>query len=403
MSRTFIVVQLLAVVVASAAWVLTPQQAARSLAASTSSFGAAPVASLKAVDGTPISLTRTEPFRVQPFYNRPDLVSDEDLRMVLDKIRPDFPRRGTKSNYIEHALRVWGKTATFADDATWSGEEMVDYLTDHAKYAKAWDVPVTLLEPRGNRLSVKWGRELGSSVHHDHWLACLTEAGVSIDHPVFGPGRSNHTLKDILAESVRDFELDEREVEWTAMAFGLWLSPTREWIGNEGREFNFDMIARRLARGDCYRGVCAGTHRVYSLMVLVRLDDEFDILSDDGRAVAWEYLEYVRDRISDAQWEDGRWATDWPSGELSRTNPLDEPIYKQVIATGHQLEWLSIAPVELHPPAETISKAMQWIIDTTNAQTNETVDGHYTFYSHVGAALANWRSEHPADAWRRLE
>lgn len=387
--RTFLAVQLIAAVIAGVTWVATPNQAATTL--------------LAAVTPGKAIASRVEPYRVQPFYNRPDLVSDEDLRAVLAKVRPVFPRRGTKSNYIEHAVRVWGHDSTFADDAAWSGEEMVNYLTDHAKFASAWDRPVSLMENRPNGVSVNWGSEIGQSVHHDHWLASLTEAGVPLEHPVFGPGRTNHTLADVLAEAVRDFELDEREAEWTAMAFGLWLPPTREWIGDRGRRFDFDMVAERLARGDCYSGVCAGTHRVYSLMLLVRLDDEFDILSDAGRATAWRYLGHTRDMIVDAQWDDGRWATNWPAGADAKLNKPDEPTYKQVIATGHHLEWLSIAPVELHPPAESIAKAMHWIIETTKARTDEEVAGHYTFYSHVGAAVANWRSEHPADAWRRLE
>lgn len=393
MLRTFLTVQAVVVAVAAASWVLTPTTAVRPLLASSEASSVSP----------PEVSGHTQPYRVRPLYNRPDLVNDADLRAVLEKVRPMFPRRGTKSNYIEHALRVWGKDAMFADDAVWSGAEMVDYLTDHAKYKLAWDQPVTLIEPRPEGLAIRWGRDLGASVHHDHWLASLTEAGVSLDHPVFGPGRANNTLKDVLNESLRDFELDEREVEWTAMAFGLWLPPTRDWIGRDGRVFSFDMLAKRLTRGDCQWGVCAGTHRVYSLMLLVRLDDEHDILSDEGRAIAWRYLEHTRDMISQSQYDDGRWATDWPLGEASKSNPIDEPLHKQVIATGHHLEWLSIAPVELHPDPETIAKAMKWIIATTRERTPEEVLGHYTFYSHVGAAVANWRSEHPADAWRRLE
>lgn len=389
MTKTFLSVQLAVALIAAASWVFTPSRSATPLLAAASSANT--------------ESSRVEPYRVQPLYNRPDLVSDADLRAVLDKVRPTFPRRGTKSNYIEHAVRVWGMGATFSDANAWSGVEMVDYLTDHAKYILAWDRPVTLLQEQGDGLTVKWGRDYGASVHHDHWLASLTEAGVPLDHPVFGPGRADHTLADVVNEAVRDFQLDEREAEWTAMAFGLWLPPTREWTGHDGRRFSFDMIAERLARGDCQSGVCAGTHRVYSLMLLVRLDDEFDILSDAGRATAWRYLEHVRDVITDSQYDDGRWASDWPLGEASKANPIDEPLHKQVIATGHQLEWLSIAPVELHPPAESIAKAMKWIIQTTRDRTAEEVAGHYTFYSHVGAAVANWRSEHPADAWRRLE
>jgi hypothetical protein len=72
-----------------------------------------------------------------------------------------------------------------------------------------------------------------------------------------------------------------------------------------------------------------------------------------------------------------------------------------VIATGHHLEWLAIAPEMLHPPREQIRKAAKWIIQDTLQQSDETLSEHYTFYSHVGNALALWRKTRPADFWQR--
>ena len=88
-------------------------------------------------------------------------------------------------------------------------------------------------------------------------------------------------------------------------------------------------------RGHKTYGVCGGTHRVYSLMSLVRLDDEFNILSDEVHAEAIKYLASVRDILLVTQFEDGH----WPDGEAALDTPEDYDAYKDVVATGHHLEW----------------------------------------------------------------
>ena len=57
---------------------------------------------------------------------------------------------------------------------------------------------------------------------------------------------------------------------------------------------------------------------------------------------------------------------------------------KRVIATGHHLEWLSIAPIELHPPRGQILKAADWLIANVEKTPQDEIDANYTFYSHVG-------------------
>jgi hypothetical protein len=345
---------------------------------------------------------RTSPLTVAPLYDRPDFVSDEDLAAVLRQVLPRFPRAQLKPNFVEHAVRIWGVAAQFHDPEVLDGAELRDVLTDHGRYSKSWanQNVKPLLTMRSTGVAIRFGTEPGASVHHDHWLASLTEAGIALDAPVYGPGRRGATIANVLSESLRDFQLDETEVEWTAMAFGLWLPPTKEWTGANGRRYSFDLIVDRLVRGQRLLGVCSGTHRIYSLMLLVRLDDEFDILSDEGRAMAWSYLEEVRDDIIASQQADGQWPSNWADGAAAAEKPLDEEQYKQVIATGHHLEWLAIAPRALHPPDEQIGRAARWIIDATVAQTPAEIQERYTFFSHVGNALALWRNTHPADSGR---
>ena len=349
-----------------------------------------------------VEITREKPLMIQPLYDDAEVVSDEELAAVLRRVRPRFKANELSPNHVEHALRTWRMDATFEDPEIMSGEEMVDFLTNHGKYLASWGretEPILMDRPEG--VAIRWGSVKGASVHHDHWLACLTEAGVPLNHRVYTPARTDRTIHDTVQEALRDMRLDEVETEWTTMAFAYWLPPTKSWRQNDGREVTFDMLARRLIRGHKRFGVCAGTHRVYSMMSLIRLDDEFDILSDDVRDEVWAYLENVRDLIKVLQFEDGMWPGNWQAGKSAVTDPIAEPVYKKVIATGHHLEWLAIAPKELHPPKEQILKAADWIIDNVTSKTEEEIRGSYTFYSHVGNALALWRSTRAPDAWRK--
>jgi hypothetical protein len=347
---------------------------------------------------SPVAVIHREvPLSVGPLYNDPDVVSDAELSAVLERIVPRFAAENLKPNFVEHALRTWGIDATFRDPAAMSGAQMRDFLTDHGRFVAAWGrdaEPLLIDQPAG--VSIRWDDQPGASVHHDHWLASLTEAGVKLHDPVFTPARGNMTFNDVLQQSLRDFRLDEREVEWSAMAFGFWLCPTATWHTAEGREMSFDRIAGRLMRGHGRFGVCSGTHRVYSLAVLLRLDDEHHILSPSVRGEVFAHLQNVRDLMIASQLEAGCWPSNWSDGADAVTQPVDEPDYKRVIATGHHLEWLAIAPRELHPPRERILKAADWIIKTTIETPDDVIASQYTFFSHVGNALALWRGTRPA-------
>lgn len=351
-----------------------------------------------------VVVPREKPLAIAPLYDRPDLMSDADLAAVLKQVQPRFPRLALKPNYVEHALRTWGIGAEFQDPAVLSGKELTEFLTDNGKYINSWGKDIApLLHDLPTGVAIRFDRTDGSSVHHDHWLASLTEAGVTLQTPVFSPGRHNATIHTVLDQALRDFRLDERETEWTALAFGLWIAPQKQWVGGDGRHYSFDLLSQRLRRGQKELGVCSGTHRVYSLMVLIRLDDEHDILSDAERKNAWGYLESVRDRITASQFPDGHWPSNWPDGKAAVEKPVADDFKTTVIATGHHLEWLSIAPQELHPPEDTIQRAMQWIIKTTKDQPPQTILANYTFFSHIGKAAALWRKTSPEAFWEAWE
>ncbi|MBI3860955.1 MAG: hypothetical protein HY290_03580 [Planctomycetia bacterium] len=351
-----------------------------------------------------VHIERELPLRVESLYDDPELVSDEELLKVLKQVLPKFSQQNLKPNFVEHALRIWGVDAEFRDPLVLSGPQLRDVLTDNGRYLASWgDKVQPLLVESRDGVEVRWGKEEGASVHHDHWIACLAEAGAPLDEPIFTPAKHTRTINDAVQQALRDFRVDEREYEWSAMAFGLWLPPVKTWRAADGRQVSFEMLVHRLLRGDKRFGVCSGTHRLYSLVLLARLDDQFSILSPEVHEEIMAHMRGVRQLLIDSQFADGHWPSNWELGAEALAKPIDDPLRKQVISTGHHLEWMAIAPEELHPPRELIRKAARWAIDTTVSRTPAQILEHYTFYSHIGGALSLWRKTRPADFWRAHE
>jgi hypothetical protein len=351
-----------------------------------------------------VALMSEKATTVESLYDDAEVVSDDELASVLKKILPRFSRDHLRPNLVEHALRTWGSEVEFTNPDIISGPQMKEFLTDMAKFVESWGQNANpLLIAKNDGIHVRFAEDRSGSVHHDHTLAALTEAGLSLDDSVYTTAREMR-VRNIVIEALRDFHLDELETEWSVMSFGLWLAPqkTVAWHNGEGRRITFDMLAERLMRNHKRDGVCLGTHRVYSLVLLVRLDGQSDgqLITKETHGQIMEYLASVRDLIAASQRPDGSWTSNWTDGAEaeSRADP-GEPMSKQVIATGHHLEWLSIAPVELHPPREQILKAADWLIANVEKTPQVEIDRDYTFYSHVGKALAMWRHTSPADFW----
>jgi len=69
----------------------------------------------------------------------------------------------------------------------------------------------------------------------------------------------------------------------------------------------------------------------------------------------------------------------------------------RIIATGHALEWWSLAPEELLPPRETVVRAVRWVVGTVDELSEEEIQANISFLSHAGRALSQWRGREPAE------
>ncbi len=342
---------------------------------------------------------QNEPFRVAPLYDDPRVVTDDQLLDVLYRLRPRLRGPQPKVNHVDHALRFWGLEAKFRDPECLSGEEMRDLLLDHRRFAAAWGRDAQpLLVPLRNGVRVRTQEGLATASHVDHTLGCLAEVGVPLEHPILtanGPSR----VQAMLEQSLRDFSLNQLEYEWSTLAYTLYLAPTQSWITSEGQRVSFDTLAERLMRQRLNEGVCMGNHRLHTLTMLLRVDEQSPRLSPEQRQRVVEHLQDATRRLIASQHTEGYWLGNWPEppGAASASDAVEDTIARRVLGTGHALEWWALAPEEVHPPRETIIRAGQWLVRTIQGMDDAQIKDNYTFLSHAGRALALWRGRFPAE------
>lgn len=244
-----------------------------------------------------------------------------------------------------------------------------------------------------------------SSSHNDHTLACLAEVGTPLSYPVVTPQRET-TFRDIVEQSLRDFSLNQREYEWSTLAFVLFIKDTNHWTTADGQDVSFDMLAERIMRQEMPQGVCMGNHRLHALVMMLRVDDMWDgpepMLSPAMREKIVEYLGGITKRLVAHQHKDGFWNSKWPTAKPASSTPTEvegDRLGDRVIATGHTLEWWALVPKKdrsaILPPIDVLRRAAQWLTRTVDEMSEDDVRRNNSFLSHAGRALTLWRGKYP--------
>jgi hypothetical protein len=352
-----------------------------------------------------LPIPNNTPRVITPRHQRPDLVSREDASRILARLQPQLRGRNPKINSVEHALRLWGTSAIFADENTLSGAEMRELLLDHRSFAAAWGPkakPFVMPDTRDpQRIAFRTDAGNATSSHIDHTLACLAEVGTPFDFPVITP-RGESTVGRGLAESLRQFSLNQEEYEWSTLVFLHYFPEIREWTSTEGQRITWDRLAERMMRQRFVQGVCFGQHRLYTLAALLRVDEESPRLTPAMRSRVVEHLRQATEALTKSQHADGWWAGDWPGMEADGPNSALEgpfgPQADRLLMTGHVLEWWAYAPEEALPVDETLARATRWLIAEIDGLSQEQIQRYYPFLTHAGRALALWHGIEPHEA-----
>ncbi len=357
---------------------------------------------------------RAEPLAVGPLYDDPRVISDAELRRLLARL-PLAGARGAPAApiaQVDHSLRLWGRRPPFDDPEQLPSWEMQRRLLDHQHFSLVYrgaQAPLLLDDRDADSgdagVRVRVGVDDASASHVDHTLATLGEIGMPLSSPVRTALRET-TLRSLLEGSLRSFSLHQAEVEWSALAYALYLPPAKRWLSSEGEEVSFDRLAERLMRARAGAGACSANHRLHALVTFLRVDDQMaeagegGILAPGARRRIVDFLADTTAAFVRHQHAQGFWNFDWPSAARAALEPTErdgDRLSDRIIATGHVLEWWALAPEELQPPRSVVHAAARWLIDVIDRLAPAEIQRYNSFLSHAGRALALWRAKLPAE------
>jgi hypothetical protein len=331
------------------------------------------------------------PHAIEPTVRLPGLIDEASVRQAVGRLAPD--RLGSVS-YALHVLRLFGPAAECRGER---GRTVVlEALLDNDQSLASFGMPTLVdtrygvrcrtVEPRNARY------QLWREAHPNQLLAVLSEVGVPLSRPLSTPG-GRRAVRHLLEDALANFELGDTQLEWSALSFALYLPPQDSWQDKYGVRYTFDGLAQELM-GRPFRpeSPCAGTHQLYTLTALLRVDAEAPVLSPPVREQLREYLRQTAERAVRAQAPDGNWDVRWyeESGRpAAPQKPEAGADVGAVLATGHHMEWLMRLPPEMVPPEDCLARAARWLHVRLLADPASALAENYCPYSHAGRVLGD--------------
>lgn len=355
---------------------------------------------------------RRNPIPIKPASGLEDLVPAARIKRLLQLLAPSW--NSLKISRILHALRLWGRDSvfprthfeSFGGNRVFSGEELLRFFSDESFYrtvAKS-DAPLFRKTRSGWRPRYTSGNAasfVGSFTHQDDFLRVAAELGLPTDFQMSASG-DVFAVGDLLRASISTFELS-RESEWSAEAFARYLAPSNSWVNSRGEAFSFDDLVTTLVAPQKKTRACLETHVVYSLVALLRVHSEYGILSDRSVRKIRTHLERTLTLLSldyEAS-KEGYWSGQWLNRDRD-TPPADHAspqFFLDLIATGHHLEWIAIAPPDLRPDKAVVQAValniLETAIDPSTFKSAFNRESAYLGLTHLAGALCMMKHAHP--------
>ena len=114
---------------------------------------------------------------------------------------------------------------------------------DDSVLVSAWGKktkPLLIPSPAGVDVRMQQGN--ASASHVDHTLASLAEVGTPLEFPMQLRDRKS-SVESLLKHALSDFNLNQREYEWTTLALALYAPSSEPWVSHEGQEVDFNRLA----------------------------------------------------------------------------------------------------------------------------------------------------------------
>lgn len=241
---------------------------------------------------------------------------------------------------------------------------------------------------------------LGDESHRDQCLASLAEFGIPLSTPLRVDGQE-FTLLNVLEDSVANFHIEQSELEWSVVAYAMYMPSPTGWANRFGESFTFDQCAREMMNRPIESASCGGTHRFMSLTFLLRIDSQTRIFCEEVREEVSDFLQRALACAGQNQGADGAWEIGWNRTLFSTTAEADsnggdqkfgEP--GRLIMTGHIAEWLLYLPDSFDVDPGIFRRSGQWLSVRLNDVSEEELWKGICPYTHAFCAVKEPPSTH---------
>lgn len=195
-----------------------------------------------------------------------------------------------------------------------------------------------------------------ASIVHD-----CSRAGVPATAPIVTPSG-----RGILQDAINDLKANfssEMEQDWATVALAYYLPPDRTWTNKFGERFSFDSQVERFTQSKIGEGSsCAGTHALMTLTVILGIDQQQRILSDQNRGRAHAFLRDAKNLLEENQKGTGAWDIDWANSTPLQDIPWEWSDTRELLVTGHILDWQSAVPSEFRLSDPCLKKGLRFVV-----------------------------------------
>lgn len=303
------------------------------------------------------------PYTVEPMVEVLFPKDSSDCASIQSILRstPSVPLTGPAAIHLLRAYRM----STLARGDVKTGTDIIRHLTGLTQTTPSNEALPFVKTRSGIRFRAYHARGAGNQLgesHRDLFLATFAELGVPLSTSLANLGADRVELSDALRDSVTHFHLDQDPIEWTSIAYVLYMAGAAGWSNCDGDRFTFDQLASELLHRDMSRCSCGGGHVLSAMTLLVRTNDDLRFLSPRTAAELEQRLASEVSTAIATQSEDGSWAPDWqfnPSIALAMKAPGDAGRF---LTTSHLVEWMVYLPHRLQPKKATYVRASAWLL-----------------------------------------
>jgi hypothetical protein len=276
---------------------------------------------------------REFPIQVKPVSGLEHYVTDEQILVALKASLPLWHPPSVPS--LVHELKLWGKDAVFTKEQVGgegrTGKMMVETLLsdplcrEHTVRLGDGDGGPYLIDSPYGIHPIQSGSydamEYRAETHFGKLTMLMGLTGVPLSTPVTTASGRVGTIADILQDTIMNFGWD-KELEFVGCSLAYWLPPEKSWSNKFGETFTFDDLMERLLDVPLGKGCCGGTHVPYTVVTLLRVDEQVPILELKTKTKAESWLKYVVGVLEKTQKPDGTWLRDWGETGQERTISL---------------------------------------------------------------------------------